>query len=126
MSYSWNICQPSEKASLPDPLFMDFPDQHQQYHFDDYLLNTENDISQADLEPAAWTWSGDFNEPLDHAAGPNETLIQTAAKDKVVQSSESDIMHIVLELQDKTQKLEERMEIRISQVEEKAGKSLKE
>jgi len=133
MSYSWDICQPSEKASRIDPLYMEFPicesDQHQQYHFDDYLLNTEkNDIPvQTGLEPTAWAWSGDFNEPRDHAARPNEALIQTGAEDQVVQSSESDFMRVVLELQDKTKKeLEELMETRISQVKEEAGKSRRE
>jgi hypothetical protein len=78
------------------------------------------------LEPAAWASSGDFNEPLDHATGPGEALIQTATEDRAVQSSESDITHAVLDPRDKTKKLEERMETRISKVEEELGESRKE
>jgi len=105
---------------------MDFMtcESDQQYFFDDQLypelFNSADDItSQASMGPITWAWPGDPQLLPGREIVPSEALIQTAVEYQAAQGSESDIKRAVSELNDSSKELEDRMESRIAQFEER-------
>lgn len=125
MSCSWDTPQSSNRGITVDPLYLNFqpyPDETQCLSNDQLqlLFNSTQDHANTDNSVPTWEWPvEDLNLLPYQTAGEEEAIPQTAVEDQTPQEIEHDMRHAVSALQHKTDELEERMESRFAQVEEK-------
>lgn len=78
----------------------------------------QNHADPTNTDPATWMWTGDSN-PLSNQAGQANTTDNTVMDSHLLQEPEQDAKQIVAEIQQKTSEFEDRIENRITQVEER-------